>query len=139
MTQPSDTGFAVTVRVGADGPVMVVCLAGEIDAAAAATLTEAADHLSSVATADIVVDLSEVTFACSTLPNFLDRVHRDLPTGSELTVCRPTPNTRWVLQATGMDRIAALRSDLPESAESPPSAPGRKFLPKARPRNGNRR
>ena len=140
MTQLSARVFTVTGRTDTNGPVALVCLVGEIDIAAAEALSDVADHLSTLAPhAEVVVDLAEVSFACSTLPNFLDRVHRTLAADATLTLCRSTPNTRWVLQATGIEQIAALRADLPDSCEAPQPASGKRFLPSTRPRNSNRR
>jgi anti-anti-sigma factor len=112
---PDSDGFAVTVLTAADVPAAVVRLAGDIDIAATVALSEAIDRLSTLAPATVMIDLADVTFACSTLPNFLARVHQVLPIGSTLTVCRPPTGTLRILQMTGMDQIATLRADLPAS------------------------
>jgi anti-anti-sigma factor len=130
--KPPVTAFAVTVRADKTATAALVSLAGEIDMAAVGALADAADHLSSLAPAEVIVDLDEVTFACSTLSNFLERVHLALPPGTTLTLCRPTHNTRWVLQATGMEKISTLRAELPESRPYPAAASGRRFAPRTR-------
>ncbi|WP_410811528.1 STAS domain-containing protein [Micromonospora sp. 067-2] len=120
MAQMSGEHFVITVLAAPGGPTALVCLAGEIDLAAGPALSGVVDRLSASAPTEVVVDLADVTFACSTLPNFLVRVHRALPDSSALVVCRPTVNTRRLLQVTNMTRIATLRSDLPTSGHWAP-------------------
>ncbi|MEV1158584.1 STAS domain-containing protein [Micromonospora chokoriensis] len=115
VTQIFGDHFVITVLTARDGPVALVCLAGDIDLAASPALSDVADRLANIAPSEVVVDVGEVIFACSTLPNFLARVQATLPDSTALVVCRPTPNTRRILDLTHMGEIATLRDDLPSS------------------------
>ena len=118
MIQETDDGFAITVLAAPHVPRALVCLSGEIDMRSSAKLTELTAVLSTVAPATVVIDLAEVTFACAALPNFLARLHRCLPADSAMLLYRPTAGTRRVLQATGMDLIATLCTDLPTAGRA---------------------
>ena len=120
MAQVSGDHFVIIVLAAPDGPTALVCLAGEIDLDAGPALWGVADHLSAIAPTEVVVDLADVSFACSTLPNFLARVHLTLPRSSALVVCHPPTNTQRLLLATDMGRIATLRDDLPASGSWAP-------------------
>ncbi|WCN79427.1 STAS domain-containing protein [Micromonospora sp. LH3U1] len=115
MVQLSDDHFSITVLAAPEAPTALVCLAGEIDLEASSALSDVADRLSAIAPTEVVVDVADVTFACSTLPNFLARMHLGLPNSSALVVCRPTTNVQRLLDLTDMARIATLRADLPTS------------------------
>ena len=80
---------------------------GEVDLAAGTVLSSAVASLMAAGPARIHVDLAAVTFTGSVLPNFLARLHRDLP-HAELLLCHPTPMTRRILQMTGMSDIATM-------------------------------
>ena len=102
----------VTVTPGPTGLLACVSLVGDIDMAVDIALTEATDRLRACAPSSILIDLAGVTFAGSTLANFLARVHNALP-AVPLVACRPTPMTHRVLELTSLNRIAAVRHDLP--------------------------
>lgn len=86
-------------------------LAGEMDISSSAVLAQAVDWLTTSAPASVLMDLAELTFACSTLPNFVARVHRAVPDGAELVLWRPGPATEWVLRLTDMASIATIRNE----------------------------
>ena len=117
--------FTASVLTDPDGSSALVCLAGEIDMTASAALTKVAEQLSTVAPVQVVIDLTEVTFAGATLPNFVADVHRRLPTATTLLLCGPDSSILQVLQASGMEQIATLRSDLriPTARRRPGPAP----------------
>ena len=58
-----------------------------------------------------LVDLAEVTFASSALPNFVVRLSQAVPHGAELILWRAPPMTGRVLRLTDMATIATLRDD----------------------------
>jgi anti-anti-sigma factor len=99
-------------------------LAGEIDIAAEPALADAVDRLHAVAPQTVVIDLGAVTFACSTLANFLVRVRRAIPDGASVVLCRPRPRVRHILNLVGMSAIVALPDDVPSlcSGAEPSSA-----------------
>ncbi|MEH1164119.1 hypothetical protein V6V47_01885 [Micromonospora sp. CPCC 205539] len=127
MAQVSGDHFSITVLAAPEVPTALVCLAGEIDLAANSALSAVADRLSAIAPTQIVVDVAEVTFACSTLPNFLARVHLNLPDRSALLVCRPTTSIQRLLDLTDAGHIATLRDDLPPSDSWAPTKGSRRL------------
>lgn len=113
MNPESDDGLAVTTMAAPSVTSALIRLSGDIDMTASAALSAIADRLATVAPARVVIDLAEVTFVCSVLPNFLAQLHHRLPAASTILLCRPTSGTRQVLLMTGMDQIATLSADLP--------------------------
>jgi anti-anti-sigma factor len=105
--QASDHGFAVVARaLPGDPPAVRVSLAGEIDIAASVVLSKAIDWLTALTPGSVLVDLTELTFACSTLANFVAQVRRSMPAGAELILWHARPTAGWVLRVTGMAAIA---------------------------------
>ncbi|GIJ76660.1 anti-anti-sigma factor [Micromonospora phaseoli] len=120
MDQRSGDNFSITLLAAPGATTALVCLAGEIDLTANSALADVVDRLSTIAPTEVVVDVAEVTFACSTLPNFLARMHLNLPNRSALVVCRPTTNVQRLLDLTDMGQIVTLRDDLPTSGSWAP-------------------
>lgn len=81
-------------------------LVGDIDMMAEPALATATDRLNGLPLRLIVIDLSAVTFVCSTLVNFLTTLHRDHP-HAELVLHRPSPMARTIITVTGMDTIVS--------------------------------
>jgi anti-anti-sigma factor len=123
----------VGTRIGNQAAVAVVSrpgsafacvqVAGDIDINAEPGLAAAADQLRADAPRTVLIDLAGVTFACSTLANFLVRVHNAIPDGASLVVCRPTPRTRHVLELIDLRLIATMCDHLPPqwNAAHPPT------------------
>jgi anti-anti-sigma factor len=110
--QTSDHGLTVTARaVDSEDRRAHVCLAGHIDMAACAVLSATIDWLTRLAPVSVLVDLANVTFACSTLPNFVARVRHAVPDGAEVILWRARPEIGRVLQITGMIAIATIRDE----------------------------
>lgn len=59
----------------------------------------------------MLIDLADVTFACSTLPNFVARVRHAVPDGVELILWQARPTTEWVLRITEMAVVATIRGE----------------------------
>lgn len=108
----SQHGLTVTalVRPG-DARCVDVCLAGEIDMAAFATLSETVNWLIAQAPVYVRMDLAALTFACSTLPNFVVQIRHAVPDIAELVLWRAGPAASWVLQVTDMAAIATLHDE----------------------------
>lgn len=115
MTQVSGEHFVITLLTAPRRPAALVCLAGEIDMDAEPALSGVVDRLSAIAPIEVVVDLAQVTFASSTLLNFIARTHLALAADSALVVCRPRLDTRRLLEVTDVAKLLTLRDDLPSS------------------------
>jgi len=110
--QASNGGLTIIARaLPGDGHRAQLSLTGDIDLAASAVLSETVDWLTATAPLSVLVDLSEVTFAGSALPNFVARVSQAMPSGTELVLWRARPATGLVLRITDMATIATLRDD----------------------------
>ena len=117
--QESDPGLTVVARAvpGRDRRTYLR-LAGEIDMASSPVLSKTVDWLTASAPVSLLVDLSELTFAGSALPNFVVRVRHALPDGAELILWRAGQDTEWVLRATNMDIIATIRDEPAEPLDA---------------------
>jgi anti-anti-sigma regulatory factor len=76
--------------------------------AGAPVLASSIQLLSRMSPTWVVVDVADVTFAGSALPNFLATMRGQLPPGCSLMVRHPRPMLRRVLQATGMTHIVSV-------------------------------
>ena len=105
-------GLTVTVRtLPGDGRCADVGLAGEIDRDSSAILSQTLDWLTTMAPVRVRVDLAALTFACSTLTNFIARIRHAVPGNTELILWRPSLETAWVLRATDMAAIATIHGE----------------------------
>lgn len=86
-------------------------IAGEVDVAAVPVLTDAVRRLSETAPKSVFVDLGEVTFAGSVLPDFLKQAHDCIPRNSSLVLCRVNAATRRVLAAAGVSEVVVMCDD----------------------------
>ncbi|MCA2211733.1 STAS domain-containing protein [Jidongwangia harbinensis] len=116
----SDDGASVTYRMlpGGDRQAQI-CLAGDIDMTALAVLSGTIDWLTMVEPVSVLVDLTGVTFACSTLPNFVVRLRHVLPGGVELILWQPGPTIMRIFRITGMGAIATVHEGTAERARAP--------------------
>jgi anti-anti-sigma factor len=101
---PSQALPTVSLVVRPHIPSAWIRLAGDLDMATEHALTEAAHRLRALTLRLIVIDLTAVTFVCSTLANFLCTVHRVHP-DSELVLHRPSPLTAVMVTVAGLDGI----------------------------------
>lgn len=115
----------IVVAVTADQHAVCVRLAGDIDLAAEPDLAKLSDILATTRCAVVHIDLHMVTFAGSTLINFLFRLADTLPGHTSMTVCRPDAMTCELLELTGVDAVALVRADLPADWAAPPAAVNR--------------
>jgi anti-anti-sigma factor len=126
----SRPGMPLTVSVVApsDSPSVWVRLVGDVDMVGESALAEAIDRLDRPALRLVVIDLAAVTFACSTLANFLAALHQAHP-GAALVLHRASPMVRRIVRVTGVDRFVVMSGDPVSAAESPPG--GLEHLPPA--------
>lgn len=100
--------------VKGDGVVTAV-VAGDIDMGSRPILEEAIERLERDPV-DLVLDLSGVTFVDSQGVNLLVQVRRVLQeAGASLTLARPSPAVRHILEVTGVDAYIEV-TDEPASA-----------------------
>jgi STAS domain len=68
----------------------------------------------------VYVDLAGITFAGTSLVNFLITVSARLPVGVSMSLCGPTPIVRRIIELTSLDQIAAVQDGLPANWAAPP-------------------
>jgi anti-anti-sigma factor len=108
------TGHSLTVTahlLPGEGGGAQVRLAGDIDLASDAVLSKTVDWLTARTPVSVVLDLADVTFACSALPNFVVQLYRAVPSATEMVLWRARPATGLVLRLTDIATIATIRDD----------------------------
>lgn len=110
------------MAVAADQYAVCVRLAGDVDLAAEPDLAKLVDILATTRCSVVYIDLHLVTFAGSTLLNFLFRLAGRLAGDTSLTGCRPDAMTCRLIELMGVDAVASVRADLPADW-TVPSAP----------------
>ena len=113
------TPLTVSVVAPSDSPSVWVRLVGDVDTAAEPALAEVIDRLGSLTVRLVVIDVAAVTFACSTLANFLDALHQAHPDAA-LVLHHPPPMVRLIIRVTGLDRFVMMSGDPVSLATSPP-------------------
>jgi hypothetical protein len=93
---------AVAVRSIPDHGTVRVYVSGVVDPVATPVLADAVDQIRTIAPDTVVIDVAAVTFACSTLANFVTHVGRAAPQAS-LAVVHGTPLIHRILTATGVN------------------------------------
>ena len=104
--------MSLTITASPDKSVDYVRIRGEVDLSDSRGLSLAAQRLITANAGLVFVDLAGITFMGSTLAGFLVHVANSGRT-RKLVLCRPTPMALRVLQMTGLDKLASVRSDLP--------------------------
>lgn len=101
MAQYRTTDCTVTVN---DRPAQAVEIrvAGELDRDAAPMLAGVTQYLNDLAPLHVVVELGELSFAGSALPNWLARIRSQLPSRPSVAIRHPQPLVRNVLAITNM-------------------------------------
>jgi anti-anti-sigma regulatory factor len=85
-------------------------LVGDVDMAVEPALTEAADRLHALTLRLIVIDLTAVTFVCSTFANFLATLHRAHP-DAELVLHHASRLARVIVTGTGLGEFVVMSGD----------------------------
>lgn len=121
MTVHTQDQMSLSITRSPDGSIDFVQIVGDVDLSDSAALGLAARQLIDADAGIIYVDLGATTFMGSTLVAFLVHVGNNDGSGPTLVLCRPTPMALRVIQMTGLDKLANVRSDLP--AQWPGTAP----------------
>ncbi len=107
-----DGAISIVVRQRRD--TAFVRIAGDVDPSGSAALTEANDALVQAGPSIVWLDLAEVTFAGSTLVNFIVRLRNAMKDGTRLTVCRATPMALRVMTVCGLQRRLEFTDQIPD-------------------------
>lgn len=103
----------LSITASPDGFEQYVRIRGDVDLSDSRELGVAAQRLIAANAGLVYVDLGGITFMGSTLVGFLVHVAESGRARRQLVLCRPTPMARVVIQITGVDSVASVRSDLP--------------------------
>jgi anti-anti-sigma factor len=113
MTIHTQDQMSLSITRSPDASVDFVQIVGDVDLSDSRELGLAARQLIDADAGVIYVDLGGTTFMGSTLVAFLVHVRNNDGPGRTLVLCRPTPMALRVIQMTGLDKVATVRSDLP--------------------------
>ena len=113
MKDPPINNLVITFAQSRDDHTVCVSIAGDVDMAGEAQLAFAARQLAATCCTRVYIDLKAITFAGSTLINFLFRLSTHLPGNASLTLCRPGMMTVQLIELTGLSQFATVRADLP--------------------------
>lgn len=92
-----------TIR--ADSAVVCVSLAGDLDLLSVTVLQEALNAAETLAPAELILDLTALTFLDSTGLHCIVRAHdRAKQAGRRLFLVPGSAHIQWVLELTGMDK-----------------------------------
>lgn len=89
-------------------------LVGDVDIGVEPALAGAVDRLSRSRHDVVVIDLTAVTFACSTFANFVADLHAAIPDAA-LILHNPSRMVRRVLLITGLDAVVTMPADTSRS------------------------
>jgi anti-anti-sigma regulatory factor len=95
----------VTVSDPSSARVVEICVAGELDHAAAPMLTEIIDYLHGLDPLRVVVDVSELGFAGLALPNWVARLRDELQCRPCVVIRDPQPIVGRLLAVTDMTHL----------------------------------
>lgn len=110
--------MAISMAVTA-GHAVCLSLAGDIDLASEPDLDSLTINLTATRCTVVYIDLGGVTFASSSLINFLFRLAGGLPGYTTLSLYRPNPMTLRMFELTGVHKVVAVRADLPADWAAP--------------------
>ena len=116
---PCPSRFVVTLAVRPAEAVSCVRISGDIDLVDETVRAVAIEKLTPAVAQTVMVDLDDSSFMGSALVGFLVRILHAAPAGSSLVLCRPPRRARWVISATSLRLLAALRDDLPPEWVTP--------------------
>jgi anti-anti-sigma factor len=91
--------------------IAFVRLAGDIDLAGEAELDEVSHQLAESLVGRIYVDLAAVTFAGSTLLNFVFDLAVRSPGQPAVILCQPASLLSRIFELTGLNKIASVRAE----------------------------
>jgi anti-anti-sigma factor len=118
------TKMAIVVAVTADQHAVGVFITGDVDVAGEPELANLSRHLAATECASVYIDLAGITFAGSTLINFVFRLASQLPEHIPVILCRPKASMQRMIQVTALDQLAGLRGDPPPGWTTSPADVG---------------
>ena len=116
--------MVIIVAVTAHQHAVCVFITGDIDMAGEPELANLSRHLAATECASVYVDLAGITFAGSTLVNFVSRLAGQLPEHIPVILCRPRAFVQHIIELTALDQLAAVRGDLPPGWTASPANVG---------------
>jgi anti-anti-sigma factor len=114
----------LSIATSSDGSVDFLRIQGDVDLSDADELDRASQQLVGSKARTVYVDLGGTTFMGSTLVTFLVQIAGNGRARRSLILCRPTPTGRRVIDMTGLDAFAQLRTELPPNWPDDASEPG---------------
>jgi anti-anti-sigma factor len=121
MSNPPSNAMVIVVDTAPGGEAVCVRITGDVDLLGEADLASTALQLPGTHCRSVYVDLAGITFAGTSLVNFLITVSARLPVGVSMSLCGPTPIVRRIIELTSLDQVAAVQDGLPANWAAPPA------------------
>lgn len=129
MTNPPSNPMTISLTVAPGCRAVCVRIAGDVDPPGRAALARTARQMAATRCRSVYIDLSGITFAGSTLVNFLFAVSTQRAARSSVLLCGPTPIVRRIIELTGLDSSARIRDGLPADWAATPALPATRTRP----------
>jgi anti-anti-sigma factor len=123
MRNPPVNRMVVDVAATPGYETVCVRIAGDVDLAGEAALASAVTQMAATRCGSVYIDLAGITFAGTTLLNFLVRLATRLPDHPATVLCRPNAITRRMIELASLDHVATVRADLPLDWMTPTAPP----------------
>jgi anti-anti-sigma factor len=105
--------MVLVVDAAPGGEAVHVHISGDVDLLGEADLASAALRLAATRYRSVYVDLTGITFAGTSLVNFLFTVSVRIRVGVSMSLCGPTPVVRRIIELTCLDQVAPVHDGLP--------------------------
>jgi anti-anti-sigma factor len=122
LRNPPVNQMVVDVAAAPGHEAVFLQIAGDVDLAGEPVLASVVRQLAATRCDSVYIDLAGITFAGTTLMNFLVRLATRLPDHPATVLCRPNAMTRRLIELTSLDRVATVRADLPPDWIAPTAA-----------------
>ncbi len=110
---------AISIQRDAVGSTAFLRMSGDVDLSDSVTLDGAHDLIVQAPPRVVWLDLADVTFAGSTLVNFLLRLRNALPEETRFAICRPTLMALRVLTVCHLENRMSICDRLPDDWPEP--------------------
>ena len=120
MNSPPRNPMVLVVDAEPGGEAVHVHISGDVDLLCEADLATTALQLPAASYSTVYVDLTGITFAGTSLVNFLFAMSARFRAGVSMSLCGPSPIVRRIIELTCLDQVAAVHDGLPAYWAPPP-------------------
>jgi anti-anti-sigma factor len=114
--------MVISTASSENGRDFLIHLRGDIDISAEPHLAPLLETIAQEKCANVYIDLADITFAGATLLHFVEHLCSQLPVDVTVTLCRPSALINQLLDFVHLREIVVVRSGLPRSWRTIPTA-----------------